>query len=89
MPAILIQHPEHGRTHVYNEPELAAHVALGWAVVPEKPAPPPTRDALRSAIMGAADKIAPPPANPPQLGLPVTRGALRRDRPPRSSEGLV
>ena len=34
MPAILIEHPEHGRTHVYDPQELAAHEARGWAVVP-------------------------------------------------------
>jgi hypothetical protein len=90
MPAILIQHPEHGRTHVYNEPELAAHVALGWSVVPEKPAPvvaapvaPPPAPAQTDPT---APKVVLSQPTPPAAPAPMF---ARRGRPPKSSEGLV
>lgn len=35
---VLIEHPEHGMTHVYTSAELEAHEALGWRKV-ESPAP--------------------------------------------------
>jgi hypothetical protein len=89
MPAILIQHPEHGRTHVYNEPELAAHVALGWAAVPINPAP--TRAEIAASapppVVTAPAPVAPPPPAP-VAPAPAPLFA-RRGRPPKSSEGLV
>lgn len=33
---VLIEHPEHGRMHVYSILELERHQALGWSIVPEK-----------------------------------------------------
>ena len=30
---ILIEHPEHGRTHVYTQDALKEHEAIGWRVV--------------------------------------------------------
>ena len=32
---ILIEHPEHGRTHVYSNAELQSHIEKGWEVVEE------------------------------------------------------
>lgn len=32
---ILIEHPEHGRMHVYNNIDLEAHLAIGWKPVDE------------------------------------------------------
>lgn len=41
---VLIEHPEHGRTHVYTDSELEAHKALGWFVVePKKEEPKPEK----------------------------------------------
>ena len=30
---VLIEHPSHGRIHVYSQSELDKHLALGWKVV--------------------------------------------------------
>ncbi len=39
---ILIEHPDHGRTHVYSNTELQAHIDMGWEVSEEKcPVLPP------------------------------------------------
>jgi len=35
----LIEHPEHGRMHVYSALELQAHIAIGWKLVTDKPEP--------------------------------------------------
>jgi hypothetical protein len=83
MPAILIQHPEHGRTHVYNEPELAAHVALGWS---EVPAPAP---AVIPVPVMVPVPVEPPPAPTPAVTTAPAPLFARRGRPPKSSEGLV
>jgi hypothetical protein len=39
---ILIEHPQHGRMHVYSENELKRHEALGWKVV-QTPKPKPKK----------------------------------------------
>lgn len=43
---ILIEHPEHGRMHVYNAQELAAHEAIGWVRVVEQDEKQPKRQTL-------------------------------------------
>lgn len=37
MAAILIEHPNHGRMHVYTQEELKRHESMGWGVVEDKP----------------------------------------------------
>jgi hypothetical protein len=37
MATILIEHPQHGRMHVYHPDELKRHEAMGWHVVEDKP----------------------------------------------------
>lgn len=45
---ILIEHPTHGRMHVYSDHELKAHQELGWYEV--KPEPPkPEINSLRAS----------------------------------------
>lgn len=57
MPTILIEHPNHGRMHVYSQGELAQHIEWGWSEVSnEKPVP------LNSAA-ACVTKL--PPAPPP------------------------
>ncbi|MGZ5053310.1 MAG: hypothetical protein ACXWAT_00045 [Methylobacter sp.] len=34
---ILIEHPNHGRMHVYNNTELEYHKTIGWSEVVDKP----------------------------------------------------
>lgn len=36
---ILIEHPQHGRMHVYSEFELKRHIEMGWHVVAAKAEP--------------------------------------------------
>ena len=33
---VLIEHPNHGRMHVYSQLELDRHIKLGWSVVEEE-----------------------------------------------------
>ncbi len=33
----LLEHPQHGRMHVYSEGDVARHIALGWSVVKDEP----------------------------------------------------
>lgn len=45
MPAIFMQHPEHGFTHVFSEDEAVRHEKMGWfrprpAIMPESPPEP-------------------------------------------------
>jgi hypothetical protein len=45
MPAIFMQHPEHGSMHVFSEDEAERHEKMGWfrprpAILPEEPAEP-------------------------------------------------
>ena len=37
---VLIEHPDHGRMHVYSPQELQRHILLGWSEVKE-PEPKP------------------------------------------------
>lgn len=42
MATILIEHPEHGRMHVYTQDELKRHEGMGWREV--KNSAPPARN---------------------------------------------
>ena len=40
---VLIEHPNHGRMHVYSQLELDRHIKLGWHAVEEEKPPIKTR----------------------------------------------
>lgn len=74
-----ITHPEHGAMHVYNEGELAAHRALGWA--PEVPKPAVV--APVAEVPESAPTVSEPADDPEDFGYaPVKRGPGRPRKQP-------
>lgn len=69
MPAILLEHPQHGRHYVYDDADLAKHAAVGWQPVGAAPAPEGSSASVSSPEEPAA---APPVKRKPGRPRKVT-----------------
>ena len=76
---ILLEHPDHGRMHVYSEAEAERVAKWGW-VKAEAPKPEPAR---HQAEENAATVSEPEPAAPD--ASPASSPAKRRGRPPKGA----